>query len=187
MHERPDGESTTQRYPVLPAMTLKTFCRHLGTALAQVPEAEAPARAAALLPGVLANPALLAVHQRAAPETGYGRHCIFICPQDRFSVLAVVWPAGIGSPVHDHATWCAFGVYEGALEERRYRPAGGGCAVECARLVHRPGAVAHLPVDAPDIHSMHNPATRPVISIHVYGGNSDRLGPNVKTIWPVEG
>lgn len=187
MRERLDEETASRRYPIAPGLTLDAFCRHLGDVLAHAPETEAPARAAALLPCLLSDPALLSADQRAAPASGYGRRCIFACPEERFSVLAVVWPAGICSPVHDHATWCAFGIYEGDLEEWRYRPAGGTRATESARLLHRPGAVAHLPVDAPNIHRMRNSTVRPAISIHVYGGDTNRLGPNVKTVWSVEG
>lgn len=170
-----------------PGTALDGFCRRLGAALAGVPETEAPARAAALLPRLLADPALIARHQRTVPPVGYGRHCLFVCPHGRFSLLAMVWPPGIRTPVHDHATWCAFGIYEGELEERRYRPGNNALAMETARFVHGPGAVAHLPVDAPDIHSIHNLARHPGISIHVYGGDCTRLGPNIRSVWPVEG
>lgn len=171
-------------------MTLAEFCRAFGGMLAGASEGAAPALAAEVLPGLLASPMLLNEAQRTAPRKGYGRHCVFACPQDRFSVLAMVWPAGFTSPVHDHEMWCAFGVYEGVLGERRYEPASAepweGRAALVSETIHQPGDVAHLPPDVPDIHAMYNPTDRPTISIHVYGGNADKLGPNLKKIWSVQ-
>lgn len=190
MQHRADRTTDSARYPVLPAMTLAEFCGEVGRRLEGVPDHRAPQLAARVLPGLLATPALLAPEQRRAPAKGYGRHCVFACPRERFSVVAMVWPAGFTSQIHDHATWCAFGVYEGVIEERRYRPASDDPAAtraaETERLVHHAGMAAHLPADAPNIHAMHNPGDRPTISIHVYGGDSNKLGPNLKQVWSAE-
>ena len=166
------------------------FCRRVGGIIDAVPEVEVPSRISRMLRPLLATPGLLRSERWAVPTQGYARHDLFICPDEAFSVLAVVWPAGIVSPIHDHKTWCAFGVYEGAMRETRYGRAGadsGGvaaAAVSSADLSS--GDVAHLPVDAPDIHCMHNPTADPAISIHVYGGDAGKLGPNVKTIYTSE-
>ena len=48
---------------------------------------------------------------------------------------------------------------------------------------HLPGAVVHLPVGGGDIHSMHNPTDKDAVSVHVYGGNSVKLGPNVVKVY----
>lgn len=166
-------------------LTLTGFCAEIGRVLDGVPDEAAPERAAGVLPRLLANPDLLAPGHRTVPNGPYGRHTLFLCPQDRFSVLAMVWPAGVVSPVHDHLAWCAFGVYEGTLEEGRFLPMAGGTearprARRTATLVHRPGDVGTLPVGAPDIHSMSNPTDRVTLSIHVYGGNAEKQGPNLK-------
>lgn len=166
---------------------LNDFCRRLGAIVSGHPAANMPRRVAELLPALLADPALLSETQRAIPETGYGRNVLFVCPEEAFSVIAVVWPPGISTPIHDHATWCAFGVYEGTMRETRYAAVGRSgaraLAEATARTEHRPGAVAHLPVGAPDIHRMHNPGAVPAISIHVYGGDTRKLGPNVETVY----
>ena len=190
MQHRAHKPLESARYPVLPAMTLAEFCGVIGAVLDGVPDHAAPAIAARYLPGLLASPALLSLEQRQPPAKGYGRHCVFACPQERFSVVAMVWPAGFTSPIHDHATWCAFGVYEGSIEERRFLPASDdpadARAIETERLVHRAGMATHLPADASNIHAMHNPGDRPTISVHVYGGDSNKLGPNLKKVWSVE-
>jgi len=170
---------------------LGDFCRAVGRMVQRSPEKETPARVAALLPDLVSTPHLLSAAQRTAPADGYARHTVFICPDDRFSVLAMVWSPGVVTPVHDHRSWCAFGVYQGLIEETRYRPAGAGpdgaMAAPVARVSYRVGDVGHLPVDGSDIHRMHNPTAAPAVSIHVYGGNFEKLGPNLGQIYAVEG
>jgi predicted metal-dependent enzyme (double-stranded beta helix superfamily) len=166
---------------------LHDFCGKVGDLLSRCPESEAPARVAELLPGLLENRDLLRDDQKTAPATGYGRHDVFLCPNDRFSVIAAVWPAGFASPIHDHMTWCTFGVFEGVIEETRFEPLSGnqdgGDAVPVMKNRWGVGDVAHLPVGGGDIHGMYNPTGRPAISIHVYGGNSQKLGANVVNIY----
>jgi predicted metal-dependent enzyme (double-stranded beta helix superfamily) len=166
---------------------LTDFCSRVGDLIYGVPRAEVPGRIAALLPSILANRDLLTPAQCALPPSGYGRHDIFVCPSGMFSVVAAVWPAGIMSAIHDHRTWCAFGVYSGVMREILYAPLEPESrhvrpieTVDC-----RPGDVRHLPVDRPDIHAMHNPTDRAAISIHVYGEAA--LGPNVGKVYSLPG
>jgi predicted metal-dependent enzyme (double-stranded beta helix superfamily) len=180
---------TARIQPVVTSRTLSAFCREVGEVLHDVPDAEAPARVAEMLPGLLATPGLLEAEQRVVPPgCPYGRHTIFLCPGDRFSVLAMVWPAGVVSPIHDHLTWCAFGVYEGVLRQTMYVPTGrerdGHKLAEATRAdILCAGECGSLPVDEPDIHAMSNPTGRDTISIHVYGGNAAKQGPNLKAIY----
>ncbi len=162
---------------------LGDFCRRVEEIIAAAPEAEIPSRIAAVLPSLLTTPDLLTTEQRTVPSHGYARHHLFICPSEAFTVLSVVWPAGIVSPIHDHKTWCAFGVYEGVIRETRYVQSAAA-VISTTDLFA--GHVAHLPVDAPDIHCMQNPSGDPAISIHVYAGDAVKLGPNVKNIYASE-
>lgn len=167
-------------------LTLEQFCREAGDVAARVPAADIPARIADRLPGLLANEELLAPRHRAAPAGGYGRNVVFICPGGLFSVLAMVWPPGVATPIHDHKTWCAFGIYQGAVDETRFDPAED--SPDCARVVarsvagHGCGAIGHMPCCS-DIHSIRNAGRLTAISIHVYGGDSERLGPNLERIY----
>ncbi len=167
---------------------LGAFCRRVGEIIDSAPATEIPTRIAALLQPLLATPNLLTPEQRAVPPQGYGRHDVFICPDEGFSVLAAVWPAGIVSPIHDHLTWCALGVLEGVIRETRYAPgraaADHGAAAPVSVTDLMAGDVVHLPVGAPDIHSMHNPTGEPAISIHVYAGDAGKLGPMSKISTP---
>lgn len=168
------------------AMTLETFCRKAGDIVATARPAEVPPRIADCLSGLLANDDLLAPAHRRAPRSGYGRNIMFVCPTGMFSVLAVVWPPGITTPVHDHKVWCAFGVYEGDVVETRYDAADDGpCrdrAVVAATSALGVGAVGHLPVTG-NIHRVGNPTRRTAVTIHVYGGDSGRMGANVERIY----
>ena len=171
-------------------MNLQDFCLRTGAIVSRHPDREVPERIAELLPALLRRPDLLTAAQCAAPETGYGRHDVFICPREKFSVIAAVWPPGISSPVHDHFTWCSFGVYRGVLLETRYDPIA--LDAEEARAVmtgvHErvAGDVSHLSRDESNIHCIHNPGDIPAISIHVYAGNSLKMGPNVEKVYTVE-
>lgn len=168
-------------------MELDAFCNTVGRLVAENPVEAVPGLVAGILPRLLANRELLTAAQKTPPASGYGRHDVFLCPNDNFSIVAAVWPAGIVSPVHDHMTWCSFGVFEGAIEETRYRAASDDpdCrdAVPVGAVTWTVGDVAHLPVGGGDIHCMRNPGDRAAVSIHVYGGNSAKLGPNVVNVY----
>jgi predicted metal-dependent enzyme (double-stranded beta helix superfamily) len=168
-------------------MDLNRFCRTIGKLTADNPVETVPGLIAGYLPEVLANGDLLAPEQKMSPPDSYERHEIFLCPNDDFSVLALVWPAGIVSPIHDHKTWCAFGVFEGVIRETRYDrcPDREGClhAVPVETKDWVSGDVVHLSVGGSDIHCMHNPTDRAAVSIHVYGGNYTKIGPNVVNVY----
>ena len=189
MHALIDS-SARREAAVSPGRALLRLYRAVGAAADVAPLEELPRRVAALLPELLAIDGLLTAAQTAPPAEGYRRAPIFLCPRDRFSVIAMIWPAGVATPVHDHRDWCAFGLYRGEIEETRYDPADSSpdCATAAVRQVlrHKPGAVAHLPVAAPNIHRISNPTGEAAISIHVYGGNCDISGPNLDRIYSVE-
>lgn len=168
-------------------MELNQFCKTVGRIVADNPVNDVPGLIAEYLPEILLDRNLLRPEHKSLPPEGYGRHDVFLCPSDDFSIIAAVWPAGIVSPIHDHKTWCTFGVFEGVIQETRYRVASDDpdCleAIPVETVDHLPGHVAHLPVGSGDIHCMHNPTDRAAVSVHVYGGNSVKLGPNVVKIY----
>jgi len=187
MHEninidREDHGATTATQPP----SLARLCLEVGLMLKTEALCDMPRRVAGLLPDLLREQNLLTPSQRSAPADSYGRNRVFICPQDQFSVLAMVWPAGVTTPIHDHRDWCTIGVYEGLIEETYYSPASNApdcdVAVPNRTVCHRPGDIAYLPVDAPNIHCIHNPTDNDAISIHVYGGNCETQGPNLGKI-----
>lgn len=164
-------------------LALHDFCKKVGAVVSNTPETECPAAVEALLPDLLAVEGLLTVDDRAAPADGYGRNVVFLCPNNLFTVLAMVWPAGVETPIHDHQAWCAVGVYEGAIEESVFRAEGKDGAVLIKSMIRDEGACCSLPWGAPNIHAIRNPTDEVAISIHVYGGNIERDGPNLDRIY----
>ena len=168
-------------------MEMNTFCQQVGRLVADNPIENVPGLIAEFLPEILGDRDLLSSDQKALPPEGYGRHDVFLCPKDDFSIIAAVWPAGIVSPIHDHKTWCTFGVFEGVIQETRYLvdPADpdGLDVIPTETVDWVAGDVAHLPVGGGDIHCMYNPTDRTAVSVHVYGGNSVKLGPNVVKVY----
>ncbi|NKB22072.1 MAG: hypothetical protein GKS01_16410 [Alphaproteobacteria bacterium] len=187
MHEVIDINDLKGAVSSEPAALIPAFCKTVGNLLATLPLEEVPAAIAEHLPVLLSCPDLLTPEQQSLSGDDYEKHEVFLCPHDEFSVLAVVWPAGIHSPIHDHQTWCTFGVLSGEIQETIYEAADGApdCRDACASSSthHVAGSVAHMPVNASNIHCMHNPGTTPAVSIHIYGGNAAKLGANVDKIY----
>src|SRR5215212_10457498 len=51
-----------------------------------------------------------------SPEKAAGQ-TLHVEPDGSFSITAVVWRPGQITPIHDHTTWCVFGVLEGVEHE----------------------------------------------------------------------
>ncbi len=106
-------------------------------------------------------------------EGHYARRELYRSPGHGYSVVAMTWGPGQGTPIHDHCgLWCVEGVWDGELEitqyellerdgERfRFRAAGG---------IHAgPGSAGSL-IPPHEYHAIHNAsADRVAISLHIY-------------------
>ncbi|MCA9319849.1 MAG: cysteine dioxygenase family protein [Planctomycetes bacterium] len=121
---------------------------------------------------LLAQPELIpATFHEGLDRVAYTRNLLYADPAERFTVMAIVWGAGKGTPVHDHATWGVVGCYGETVSVVNYDPAD-------EHGVLRPHAKSTLPsgqvvtVTPPrleNIHQMMNECDRPAISIHTYG------------------
>jgi len=102
-------------------------------------------------------------------------------PDDCWTVVSVVFPPGYSTPVHDHLIWGLVGVCQGLEEESSYERLDDGSRPGFARLRYvgtaknEPGAISHVVPPDQEIHSIHNPLDEPSCSIHVYGGQLDRM------------
>lgn len=123
-------------------------------------------------------------HRRASPDR-YTRHLVHADPDGLFSVLAIVWGPGQGSPVHGHHTWCAVGVYAGELIETFYRAEPGQPEPAPLREVHRRPGDHCFDAGGPGIHRIRNEGPDVAISIHVYGVGADRISTGVNRIYPL--
>ena len=50
----------------------------------------------------------------------YSRHLVHADPDDRYSLLALVWRPGQGTPIHDHPSWGVLGVVSGRMKFVNY-------------------------------------------------------------------
>ena len=113
------------------------------------------------------------VHQPI--EDHYARRELYRSPAHGYSIVAMTWGPGQGTPLHDHCgLWCVEGVWEGELEitqyellehdgERfRFRAAGGMRA--------GPGSAGSR-IPPHEYHTIRNASPdRIAISLHVYKG-----------------
>ena len=103
----------------------------------------------------------------------YARRELYRSPEHGYSVVAMTWGPGQGTPLHDHSgLWCVEGVWDGELEitqyellerdgERfRFRAAGG---------IHAgPGSAGSL-IPPHEYHTIRNASADAVaISLHIY-------------------
>src|SRR6476619_6416651 len=111
------------------------------------------------------------VHEAIADH--YARRELYRSPRLGYSVVAMTWGPGQGTPIHDHCgLWCVEGVWDGQLEitqyellerdgERfRFRAAGG--------MQAGPGSAGSL-IPPHEYHSIRNASPDAVaISLHIY-------------------
>ena len=103
----------------------------------------------------------------------YARRELYRSPRHGYSVVAMTWGPGQGTPVHDHSgLWCVEGVWDGQLEitqyellerdgERfRFRAAGG--------MQAGPGSAGSL-IPPHEYHAIRNASPDAIaISLHIY-------------------
>jgi 3-mercaptopropionate dioxygenase len=130
----------------------------------------------------LPGPEILTAEQRYGDPVTYCCHLLHAEPDGSFSVLALVWRPGQTTPIHDHVTWCVFGVIQGTEREERYVLRDDGWLEQDGVSVNATGEVAGLTPPG-DIHRVRNAGMQTAISLHVYGTDISRLGSSVRRIY----
>jgi predicted metal-dependent enzyme (double-stranded beta helix superfamily) len=103
---------------------------------------------------------------------GYRQYLLYCDPRERFSVVSFVWGPGQRTPVHDHTVWGLIGMLRGSETARNYTAAPCGRLTATGTEILVPGEVSAVSPMIGDIHQVENALRdRPLISIHVYGGN----------------
>ena len=131
----------------------------------------------------LPSPAALTPEQRRGDPERYRSHILHVEADGSFSIVALVWLPGQETPIHDHLSWCVFGVIQGVEQEEVFL-----LDEDAGRLVHA-GSVENLRGDvgggAPpgDIHRVRNAGDGVAISIHVYGTDVARMGSSVRRVY----
>jgi predicted metal-dependent enzyme (double-stranded beta helix superfamily) len=128
----------------------------------------------------LPSPDVLTPEQRNGDPERYRSHLLHAEPDGSFSIVALVWRPGQMTPIHDHVTWCVFGVIRGVeyeelftIDERRR------CLVEAGTSVSAAGTVSGFAPPG-DIHRVRNAGDETAISIHIYGTDVSRIGSSVR-------
>lgn len=112
---------------------------------------------------------------RSTPDC-YARRLIHRDPQNRYTVLAMVWDRGQGTPLHDHAgTWCVECVYRGRIRVTSYSVNGGDperglVQFERESVVMAGVGEAGALIPPFEYHVLENAGDQPAVTIHVYGG-----------------
>jgi 3-mercaptopropionate dioxygenase len=128
----------------------------------------------------LPSPDILTAEQRAGDPDTFRSHALHSEPDSSFSIVALVWRTGQTTRIHDHVTWGAFAVIQGAEHEELFTlDEDGSCLVEAGSTVNAMGDVSAFAPPG-DIHRVRNAGNRTAISIHIYGTDVTRLGSSVR-------
>lgn len=128
----------------------------------------------------LPGPDILTAAERAGDPAGYQCHVLHCEPDGSFSVTAMVWRPGQVTPVHDHVTWCVFGVVQGVEYEELFTlSADGSHLADAGRNENRRGEVSGFAPPG-DIHRVRNTGDGIAVSLHVYGADITRLGSSIR-------
>jgi predicted metal-dependent enzyme (double-stranded beta helix superfamily) len=147
-----------------------------------LPARETAAAVSEALRPALADPDLLAPCHREAWDDRYRQHLVYVHPEGRYSIVALVWNPGQATPIHDHIAWCVVGVHQGQETETRYllMEADGERWLECEGISrYDPGTTTFLVPPDENIHKVENGCDSTSISIHVYGADIGRLGSSI--------
>lgn len=112
-------------------------------------------------------------HPKSAEK--YGQYLLYKPKDEAFSIVAFVWGPGQIAPIHDHLVWGLVGIYEGAVEETRYRKldnddSTGGFQLEVIdTIIAKKNDVSFVYPPNSDIHSVRNPFENQAVTIHIYG------------------
>jgi predicted metal-dependent enzyme (double-stranded beta helix superfamily) len=128
----------------------------------------------------LPGPAILTSAERAGDPDCYRSHVLHTEPDGSFSVTVLVWRPGQITPIHDHVTWCVFGVLQGTEYEELYALGEDGTYLrEVGRSESPAGEVSGFAPPG-DIHRVRNSGSEIAISLHIYGADISRLGSSVR-------
>lgn len=104
-----------------------------------------------------------------------GYQVLHVEPDGSFSIVAIVWRPGQITRIHDHVTWCVFGVLRGVEREELFD-------ADLNLIGVSDNVAGDVSGFAPpgDIHRVHNTTGGTAISIHIYGTDVTRVGTSVR-------
>jgi len=112
----------------------------------------------------------------------YRRHQAVTDERFGFTVVVLLWEPGAVTPIHDHDTWCVFGLLEGTLEVTNYQVLADEAdkpllVKEWSRELLREGLTGDNRAADTEVHRVRNVGERRAISLHVYGSDLTRRKP----------
>jgi 3-mercaptopropionate dioxygenase len=123
----------------------------------------------------LPTPDVLSDEQRLGSPDDYRGYTLHVEPDGSFSIVALVWRPGQFTRIHDHVTWCTFGVIQGVEHEELF----DADLNLIGRSANQVGDVSGFAPPG-DIHRVHNTGDETAISIHVYGTDITRIGSSAR-------
>ncbi len=107
---------------------------------------------------------------------GYRRHQVVTDERLGFTVVVLLWEPGSATPIHDHDTWCVFGLLDGELEVTNYGvvddSGSGPLHLREVGREHLPaGIIGDNRLPETEVHRVRNTGARRAISLHVYGAD----------------
>ncbi len=105
----------------------------------------------------------------------YARRELYHDPERGFTIMAMTWGPGQGTPIHDHSgMWCVEGVWQGMIEVTQYERTAAEadrCRFESVGAVRAGTGSAGSLIPPHEYHAIRNPSGREVaVSIHIYRG-----------------
>ncbi len=158
--------------PSVPAAShpaLSRFVAGVDALLESRPLHDVPEAVAGLLAGLARVNGLLAPHQRRPGDDGYRRHLLHRDPRGRYTLMALVWRPGQGTPVHGHSAWCSVAVLTGRPTVERYDYEPGYGALATGAHCCCPGEVAWEQPGVSRPHRIYNADRDVAITLHCYG------------------
>lgn len=118
---------------------------------------------------------ILTAEQRDGSPESYRSHTLHVEPDGSFSIIGLIWRPGQITRIHDHVTWCVFGVLQGVEHEELFD-------ADLRLLGESDNQVGDVSGFAPpgDIHRVHNTTDTTAISLHIYGTDVTRIGSSVR-------
>jgi predicted metal-dependent enzyme (double-stranded beta helix superfamily) len=176
MSRKLNGMTTTETRPTTDLTELVEGVRTAVAARASW--AESAELVAEQLRRHLPGPEVLTPEQRLGSPDGYQTHNLHIEPDGSFSIIGLVWRPGQVTRIHDHLTWCVFGVIQGVEHEELFD-------ADLNLVGESDNHVGDVSGFAPpgDIHRVHNTSGATAISIHIYGTDVTRTGSSVRRFY----
>ena len=141
--------------------------------LASAQASDLAQRAADAMKPLLAEKELLCATLREEDAGHYRKHILYADPEGQFTLLAIVWRAGQGTPIHGHSAWGAVGVYEGRPNVEVFECSEGPDGRHQTRSLKdvccEPGDLATVQAGLCDVHRIYNATESTMITLHCYG------------------